>query len=420
MSQQRQIIERQPIPDIEPIIEEMENSDRVKEILETVDSFIKLHLHYEYKDNEGQDALIFKLSLETDLESLSAEDRSEVEAYIGAQKSLKILKVSSPEKAAREYEWQLKAWHVYDAIPSDEKGDYAAIPKPFRQHTIDVDNQTRERLNRQNANLESDKVSAILMEWVEGEDLLTSIFRKFLSQSRAYAELALNPKVDLQSLMIAVNNEFNSKGVDYHSLSVVDQYTKLFQAISSRNDQVLTRKQIDQIENTINLLHQNGIYHNDLHLRNFVVEANGGVSIIDFARADVTQQNHENNIDDNFVSRFIASFDTETTKLEQKRKTVLNDLERIKNRDRRFLELVKKLRSVEGADLMQFLSQEAGKWKTDEWEISRMVALHNYSLESNPAKAIIIREFMKEQLNKLPLESREIITLGIIEKEFRQ
>lgn len=391
-------------------IELHEKPQPSEEILQTIDQMIASYIHFANKDNEGQQALIFKYDLETNISTFSEEDREAIENYIGETKSIKILKITNRKAATSEFEWHNKAYNLYEAIPDEEKHKYAGIPKPYIHHTIDIDEETRKRLNRQNASLSEDEVSVMVMEWINGEDLLAKTFRKYLAGRPAYADMAKNPLVGFQSLLISVSGDFQTNGLIFSEMSVLEQYTKLFKAISKR-DQILSSKQQEQIKNTLDLLHKHKIFHNDLHLRNYLIEdETDKVFIIDFGRTANKEKLFENDIKDSLVLNFAKEYSKDDDHSEAIIKALDRDIERIVARDRSFAEILSSVKAKEGSDLMRVLEYESAGWRLDSWNMKKMVAVVRSLEKTDQAKAQLIKEFIRNKVkqNNFSVEIKQV------------
>ena len=383
----------------------------VRQILDSVDAIISTHLRFVPKENEGMQALIFKLNIEADVKAFPEKERKLIENYLGEAKSLKILKITNSELAKTEFEWQYKAFSIYEAVPEVEKKNYARIPKPFLCHDLVIDEQTRQRLNRQNAYIAEEKASVMVMEWVEGEDLLTKIFRKFLERLPAYKDIANNLLVGFQSLLIAISGAFKSRGIDFNDLPVLEQYQRLFKTLSDDNTQILTDQQKLQIKNTLELLHKNGIYHNDLHLRNFLVgsEENAQISIIDFGKATNREFGLENNINYMFVLNLTNQFRTINQLESHKLDSIKRDVDRFMKLDRGYPILFEQIKKFDLTQIISVLDRESTQWKLDVWNVKRAAAVARAMESVDESKAHIIQEYLKDKSENLSQDSRDVI-----------
>lgn len=390
------------------VSESFENNELIKT---TIDSLIKTYIRFAPKDNEGQQALIFKYDLETNITNLSEEDRDAIESYIGETKSIKILKVTDKAAADSEYHWHKEAYRFYEEIPDEDKHKYAGIPQPYINHTLDIDEDTKKRLNSQNANISEKKASALVMEWIDGEDLLTQLLRKYLFHRPGYENTASDPLVNFQSLLIAVSGDFRTRGLDFNSMSTLEQYQRLFKDVS-KNETILTPEQQIQVKNTLDLLHRNKIYHNDLHLRNFLVEeGTGKIYIIDFGRTGSSVRPTENDIKDEMILNFSREYSGDNIRKEAVLKSLNSDVDRIIQRDRTFESVLKAVETKHGTDLIQFLERESSQWRIDSWNVKKYIAIVRKLQQDNPDKSELIKNFMLDKKNNLNVECQELISL---------
>lgn len=399
-----EVLEAQP--------EEKEKSKSREVIMRTIDQLIKTYIHFAPKDNEGQQALIFKYDLETNASSISPDDQEGIEKYIGESKSIKVLKVTNKEAAATEFGWHEKAYKLYQEIPDDKKDEYAGIPRPYINHTIEIDDGTKERLNNQNANISSDSASVMVMEWVEGEDLLTKLFRHYLAGRPGYESTANNRLMNFRSLLIAVSGDFRTRGMDFNAMQTLEQYQRLFKSVT-KDREILTVKQQKQIENTLQLLHANQIYHNDLHLRNYLIEdETDKVFLIDFGNTTDREQLNDRTIKDEMVLNFAREYRTEKGKDDALRKALDVDIKRIIDRDQSLKSDAMLIRKKEGTELIKFIERESSDWRLDTWKLKRFVAIIALLKQTSPDKSEILIEFMKEKGKGLNVEAQNIIALA--------
>jgi tRNA A-37 threonylcarbamoyl transferase component Bud32 len=396
--------------DLENLNERKELSLRNKEILLQVESIMATKLFFKNKINEGQQALIFKFEMETP-ESVNEDDRKSIEGYFLESKSLKVLKITAPELAKKEFEWQSKAFNAYNSLAEDEKGRYAAIPKPVLSHSFTIDEATREKLNRQNASFDTNEVSVVLMDWVEGEDLLTKLFRLYLSTRPAYKDSAMDKTVTFQSLLVAVNTDFRSQGMDFASMTTLEQYKKLLQTITRHNLQLLSLEQQQKIRNTIKLLHKHHIYHNDLHLRNFLISdgPDADVYLIDFGRADSEPQTGTDAIDDEFAINLVSTYklDDEIDKLVDAE--VFADIQTLIKRDASTEALINSMKQFSETELIGYLNTDSTQWRADIWKLRQVVAATYQIMHEYPDKASLVLEFLKDYHKNLPEDGKRIV-----------
>ncbi len=388
----------------------------IRDILKNINARLKLELLMKNKINEGQQALIFKFDVQKFAEPQESDEIEEdghinFERYFSETKSIKVLKLTNQSLAANEYKWHDKAYGIMQAETQESQEKYAKIPKPILIHTLEINESIRERLNRQNAEIVSDKASVILMDWVEGEDLLTKLFRLYLKDRPGYESMAENKNVNFASLLISVSSDFRDRGLDFGAMEPLEQYKKLLQAVTKNGHQLLTENQRNKLANTIRLLHSNDIYHNDLHLRNVLVddEQDGEVYLIDFGRADDRMTPYSNAIDDSMILNLLSQYKLGSEIEKQADFEISTDVKRLMTRDESTKVLISSLTKMSETELIKFMNIDSSQWRYDSWRVRRIVAAA-YSLKENkPDRAHLIAEHLKTKRSELQVESVKVI-----------
>lgn len=237
------------------------------------------------KSNEGASGIIMKL----EPANFSPRLREALQSFgidINEDTAAKILKVYAPGAAKREFKMQEAAFDVIaDSGLTPEQA--AMIPKPLFYTEMPVVGETRDNLRSQDiAITDENKVEIIIMDWIPGEDLTTQMYKKALSffnpEHVAYPD---NPN-DFQQLSYAIGillgfekpNEERVTSTEEKNNNAQTTYlrnlTKLRKFLESKGAHInpIVEK---QIRNSVQVLHTNDIWHNDLHERN--VEAVGDI-----------------------------------------------------------------------------------------------------------------------------------------------
>ncbi|MEZ4180271.1 MAG: hypothetical protein R3B41_01980 [Candidatus Doudnabacteria bacterium] len=389
---------------------QLEKSSELKELLDTVDSVIEAHLEHAYKNDEGQEALIFKLDLSAHFGSLSDEEKKQIEPYLGKTKNLKILKVTDPDKAKNEFLWQSKAYELYQNLPDEKKLEYAAIPHPWLYHTVEINDDLKNKLNKQNANLSGNHASVILMEWVDGDDLLEVLYKKYLVQQTS-ANLGDLEKHGIQSLLVKVATSLQEQhNLDFDSLSVLQQYRVLLKFLKTKGQVLINKNQVQQIKNTLQLLHENKIFHNDLHLRNYMIDSDTGqVELIDFARGGESRANHENNVTDEFLLNLLYEFNSEDEAGSRFLDDINRDIEKIIKKDSDLNSLVTKYVETPKDQLVHLLQQDLRSAYHDSWQIKRLMAAIQLIESEDVSLANLIKQNIALNKELLSIESKKIV-----------
>ncbi len=191
----------------------------------------------------------------------------------------KILKVYNPDKANKEYTFLSRA---YELVKDNHQG-YAKIVRPIyikKQHLSEED---RLYLNRSGTFLGND-ADIILMDFIQGKDITNYIYDFVLKN------LGLDYMIDasLEDKFNVVANQLNfefssSDGKDdFADIIAQRDNTKKLIAFLHKNRFSLPEGTIEKIRNTVKLINENGIFHNDLSERNIILGDDGEVYIIDF------------------------------------------------------------------------------------------------------------------------------------------
>ncbi len=259
--------------------------------LEKLDKILE-HMLAESKElGAGKDGIVFKI----DLSALSPEERhllvedgvissnEEVDAM-----AIKILKIYNPLLGDYEFRMQKKAREII----SKEK-NAAQIPDTTTARDQEIGEKTKTRLNIRGAHLE-DRAEIIIMDYIDGKDLGTIMYDFALKnmdyEDEYIADLEYAQKEQIVGEKIGFERA-DTEGAESH------EEIKSIQAIAfDRNEEKLFKylkkegfqfepSVFEKIENTMRILNQNGIYHNDLHKQNVMLDKNGEVYVIDFGRA---------------------------------------------------------------------------------------------------------------------------------------
>jgi len=255
-------------------------------------------------DNSGTNALILKLfnnELPANMqEVMAAEGENGQEGSL----SLKVLKIFNPGDAKKEYQALKRANKI---VQGNEGGaPIAKIPHAYGFYDIPIEKDFKEFLNQNGAAIIGDHVGVVIMDYIEGEDL-AGVLQKELQKIYPSSE----------------ESDFSS---DITDLS----FERLYQALE-RSDFVLPESIVGQIENAVKALHQQGLYHNDLHLRNVILRdadlraENPQTYIIDFATATYGEPASEDSPTRLSDENIIARLSPLTKSAESKKEKHLNE-----------------------------------------------------------------------------------------------
>jgi serine/threonine protein kinase len=251
------------------------------------------------KFNEGSQAILLRSTGELPSELLEALHAGGLD--INESSAAKLLKVYVGGNARREFRMQQRA----HAIAAAAGGGAAKIPKPYFARELTVGPETAEQMNRQGCLLsEGGKAEVILMDYVEGDDLATALFKETIRRHPKTRHLAEHAgELTFSELMTQTGDALGfavpgGKGSteterEFERRRVFAENTKKLYAFLERDGFVLDARVLEQMKRTIDALHANGVVLRDAHHRNFIVSgdinANGAtppeVAIVDFGVA---------------------------------------------------------------------------------------------------------------------------------------
>jgi len=239
----------------------------------------------------------------------------------------KLLKVYGYDKGNHEATMQEQ---THDFInKADDKGQLAKIPKVYFNLPVEVgsNEKLKNKLENDGIDISGNQVYMIGMEKIEGDDLITHTYKSILRDKGFDEEQIKDMKFEQleQSVGLYLKGGFNIPGGKGKDLAA--KHFEILQ-VSRENDQKIVEllKQIDfqlpkevftKLDNTIKTLHDNNIYHRELHTRNimFDYDESGAIKdtwLIDFASAHkfetkpVDPYNDDNGkyIEDDYYQKF--------------------------------------------------------------------------------------------------------------------
>jgi tRNA A-37 threonylcarbamoyl transferase component Bud32 len=193
-------------------------------------------------------------------------------------------------------------------------------------------------LNQYGAHIE-DRAEILIMDYINGKDLGTTMYDHVLTklgyESDSLAVMSYSEKeqevgkaigFEQPDLSSSTQEELDSA----RALTFARNEVKLLKYLK-KDGFVLDPTILTAIENTIRLLHQNGLYHNDLHKQNVMIGEDGRVYLIDFGRADT--QKREKCIDDSaLIQTWRPLATTEEAERQQKTEQIRKSFESIARR----------------------------------------------------------------------------------------
>jgi|GEM_PF-2530200 len=212
----------------------------------------------------------------------------------------KMLKIYSDEKADNEAQIQTEMFKlVKGAKETAPNKDYAEIPNIYFNRSVDLKlyPHLKDKLLHDEVRVDEDKVNVLAMDYLRGENLDYYLHKETLlahgysledCQGANYQWMQKNiSDLAIKGFALAMENDNFStnelKRLNRENLSALAKFL-------SQNDNEIPESVFKQIKNTMDLAHDNEIYHRDLHERNLFLRLNEkreiqGASIIDWGEA---------------------------------------------------------------------------------------------------------------------------------------
>lgn len=245
-----------------------------------------IELHSE-KTNEGMNGYIMRLRSNNVPVQTLQELREQGVDLPKEDQAMKILKIYSVGEGVHEAEMQQRA----RAILREKGGDstqYAQVPDVFFIKEISLTDSSRQRLHERGVALSSDHAEVIGMEFVEGDDLATALYREVLKRKvQEHGETFLGLPHSVEKMNIRELQEYVARILDFRrpggkavteaerqheQRQVTTENTAKLTSYLRRSGFVLDSRIVSQIKNTLELLHDNQFAHRDAHHRNIMVK----------------------------------------------------------------------------------------------------------------------------------------------------
>ena len=287
----------------------------------------------------GKDAVVFRLSES----GLSDEDihALNVQGILPdgplEKSAAKILKVYNPGAGEREALIQKEARQILAEAQTREV-DVCGVPDVFVAKDAPLSKGTTSFLNLYGAELK-DRAEIIVMDYVEGKDLGTLMYDFVLSQTGIEEDTleAMGYEEKEQQVALVVGFEVargdgeTPEAIETERSIVFARNEQKLIAYVRKNGFSLPAKTLDALERSIQILHKNNIFHNDIHKRNFMIHNDGSGYLIDFGQAGKTVE--EGALEDLAAPRMWRPL-TKTVEQEtqEKRSAEIREMEQIAGR----------------------------------------------------------------------------------------
>ncbi len=237
----------------------------------------------------GRDAIVVRI----DARDVTASAKSILEEegiLLGDRESVagKLLKFRSSGQGKKEFDVQTAA---YQMIQGNET--LAQVPAPLGLREQHINEKVRNFVNKRGGNL-GDTMELIEMDFIDGKDVATVMYEFVLAQKGFPEEMIEGMSFEEKNERVAGLLDFRiaqvrgggDEGVrQFANLVVMNENgTKLMEFLR-RTGFSLPPGFVEKVERTLQLFQEKGLYHNDMHERNVMIDASGEPYIIDFGRA---------------------------------------------------------------------------------------------------------------------------------------
>jgi len=276
------------------------------------------------KVNEGNNGVIFKVAipLETELaETLKLEGEGD-----SVDTAIKVMKIYQPGSGEKEFEMQGMVFDIC-AAAKEEGTRVAEIPRPIIIRDIELSEGSATTLKTGGVIFSGTQAEVILMDYIEGVDLATYLYREVVKRHPKAAHIQKSVEdlsfSDLQK-EAALALGYAAPGGKSHRAEeklfeaevVANQNAQMLVKYLEKNDFVLDPRVVEIIKNTLDVMHEKGVYHRDAHLRNFMIdpdsldkEEDPIVYLIDFGTSIVAGSTERVGVSDVYLEggkRFIS------------------------------------------------------------------------------------------------------------------
>lgn len=314
-----------------------------------------------HRINEGNNGVIFGLDLkEAPRQTTEALDALGVDSR--KEQAVKILKIYQAGAGQHEYEMQQAA---YEAVTSAENKDLAQIPQAHLYRDLELTSETQEYLSQRAPRAALGKrVEMIVMDLVPGADLATILYREALQRllPEVYPTIDDLRNMDWSEALSQIAGRLDFRDPGKKGTTEAEQAFEQGKVAMDNANKLLTHLKksgfvlhpgiLSKIKNTVDLLHNSGLAHRDLHERNIMISGDyeyapdkpaPDVYLIDFGTATTFSGKYQpgrNDIysspeqekqfaDDDRVARFYQPLsETQEAKKERVQQESANEVER--------------------------------------------------------------------------------------------
>ncbi|MBP6886069.1 MAG: hypothetical protein KBC02_02395 [Candidatus Pacebacteria bacterium] len=259
----------------------------------------------------GSNALIFKTTERKSEDSLA----------------VKVLKVYRAGAGEKEFATLHQAYELLSKVASA-----AQVPRPQNFVVLPLSDNERDRLNSFGAHLlSSQPVEAFDMTFIEGKDFARIVYEEVIRRCTPHELLGLlreneepaallEESASLDYLFEIVRHvlklenpmRVDASGVPQNDMRVLWRNSKrIFEFLSARGF-IVHPTIVQQLQQSVDILHAHGIRHNDLHERNIMIEgridsSEGKVWLLDFGMSHDEYSELQSYRDDYSLVRLLES-----------------------------------------------------------------------------------------------------------------
>ena len=208
----------------------------------------------------------------------------------------KMLKIFSVEKANHEAAVQTKMYDLIEKAKTDNPDKkYASTPKIYFNRSVDLrlHPELKEKINHDDVHID-EKVNVMSMDFLRGENydyyvhkeaLLAQGFSQEECEGKGYEWMRAN--LSSLGLVGMEGTNFGADDLKHLNRSNLEALSKFLGQRKALPEEVF-----EKVRNTLDLAHENNIFHRDLHERNLFLQLDENreivdVSIIDWGEAKV-------------------------------------------------------------------------------------------------------------------------------------
>ena len=290
-----------------------ENLDNEKIMESLLREILEKALNKGVKLNEGNDGIILELDIDDFPEEAKnyffPDKKGDSEDALIA----KTLKIFIPGKISEEFNRNKEAHDLVEeesSKPGNEE-KYAKVVKPYFSKELEIKNELiKEKLKKLGVNIQ-DKVSILVEDYIVGENFSLHVFKKIMDKNN-YLKVLKEEVLEWQKeknlnheeenvvhkqILVSLGIQKNIMADEYQeSLRIADRLKEFMKD----SDITIDKRIIDKVINTVNLLNENDIYHNDLHERNIMIKLDDDgnpldVFIMDFGKASEDERTSTDN-----------------------------------------------------------------------------------------------------------------------------